>query len=161
MLQGGSAELLLDVSSLIESPEVPQQFALELAAEAASDSAQSLEFLTPLSVFGSAVARVDSVFIRAEVRGRISIPCRRCLKPIKRDIETTLEMDVSIGEEERTVDLFPDVMAVAVAGISANVLCSDDCRGLCPTCGANLNDDPNHLCDQSDDRPRKLGDLLR
>ena len=161
MSQGGSAELLLDISSLIESPDVPQRFALELAADAASASSESLEFLSPLRVFGSAVARIDSVHIEAEVRGRVFIPCRRCLKPVEREIETTLEMDVPIGDQEQVVDLFPDIMAVAVAGISPNVLCREDCRGLCPACGANLNDDPDHQCEETEDRPRRLGDLLR
>ncbi len=161
MSQGGSAELLLDISSLIESPHVPQRFALELAADAASTSSESLEFLSPLRVFGSAVAQMDSVHVEAEIRGRVFIPCRRCLKPVEREIETGLEMDVTVGEQEQVVDLFPDVIAVAVAGISLNVLCREDCRGLCPTCGVNLNDDPDHQCEETEDRPRRLGDLLQ
>ncbi|MBN1858488.1 DUF177 domain-containing protein [Candidatus Bipolaricaulota bacterium] len=161
MSRGGSAELLFDVSSLIESPEVPQQFALELAAEAASDPEGNLRFVTPLCVFGEAVVRLGSVFIRAEIRGRISIPCRRCLEPMEREIETNLEMDVKIGDQEQVVDLFPDVMATAIAGISPNVLCREDCRGLCPACGVNLNDDPDHRCERAEDHPRRLGDLLQ
>lgn len=161
MSQGGSAELLLDLSSMIESPEIPRKFAVELAADAASDSTQGLIFVTPLRVFGSAVVRLNSVYIQAEVRARISIPCRRCLEPIEREIDANLETDMEVGEQEQVVDLFPDVMAVAVAGISPNVLCRGDCRGLCPSCGANLNDHPDHRCEQAEDRPRRLGDLLR
>ncbi len=162
MSRGGSAELLLDVRSMIESPEVPQQFVLELAADAASDPEQSLQFVTPLRVLGAAVVRLGSVFIRAEIHARISIPCRRCLEPMEREIAANLEMNAAIGDQEQVVDLYPDVMAVAIAGVSQNVLCREDCRGLCPGCGANLNDDPDHRCEErAEDRPRRLGDLLR
>jgi uncharacterized protein len=52
-----------------------------------------------------------------------------------------------------------DALALATP---AKVLCSDDCRGLCTVCGANLNDedpaDHRHQ-DQIDPRWAKLGEL--
>jgi uncharacterized protein len=36
-------------------------------------------------------------------------------------------------------------------------LCTEDCRGICPVCGADLNDDPDHGHD--DDVDPRWGDL--
>jgi uncharacterized protein len=50
-----------------------------------------------------------------------------------------------------------DALAIA---LPAQILCRPDCRGLCPVCGASLNDDPDHAHDApADPRWAKLGEL--
>jgi uncharacterized protein len=31
-------------------------------------------------------------------------------------------------------------------------LCKPDCKGLCPHCGINLNEHPDHVCDYEEDK---------
>ncbi len=78
--------------------------------------------------------------IRGECRGEVSGICGRCLEPVVRkveapDIELFLELDGS-GDE---VDISEDIREELAAELPMNLLCSDDCRGLCPVCGANRN----------------------
>ncbi|HQP29583.1 MAG TPA: DUF177 domain-containing protein, partial [Syntrophales bacterium] len=41
-----------------------------------------------------------------------------------------------------TLDLDPIVYEQILLQIPLKILCREDCRGLCPHCGANLNDGP-------------------
>jgi uncharacterized protein len=50
-----------------------------------------------------------------------------------------------------------DALALA---LPAQITCRPDCAGLCPQCGANLNDEPDHQHDQApDNRWAKLSEL--
>ena len=42
-------------------------------------------------------------------------------------------------ENEEIVDITEDIRAELLINLPANLLCSDDCAGLCPVCGADLN----------------------
>ena len=94
-------------------------------------------------------------FLRAEM------VCTRCLAvfPIQRERPVQLRLfpekdNTSRGEEEQEVDTsLLDVFYYGAEGIdlrqvaeeqlnlclSMKMLCREDCRGLCPKCGANLN----------------------
>lgn len=49
--------------------------------------------------------------------------------------------DFSLVEDD-VVDLTPALMAALIMETPFVVLCREDCLGLCPTCGANLNEGP-------------------
>ena len=44
--------------------------------------------------------------------------------------------------ESHTIDLVPLVEQALLLELPLVPLCDDDCRGLCPRCGANLNEGP-------------------
>jgi uncharacterized protein len=93
------------------------------------------------------------------VTGSISAPwqgtCRRCLGEatgtVSADVRELFEED-SDGEETYPlkgdqVDVEPMVRDAVLLDLPAAPLCREDCRGLCATCGANLNeagDDHDH-----------------
>ena len=65
--------------------------------------------------------------------------CGRCLQPAEIVLETDdLQLFIELGDEE-IVDITEDIRAELLINLPANLLCSDDCAGLCPVCGANKN----------------------
>jgi len=95
-----------------------------------------------------------------ELRGE----CVRCLSPVEDRIEVDLqELFVYPGsdatEEEASrlegdlLDLEPVLRDAVVLDLPFQPLCRPDCAGLCPQCGANLNDDPDHQ-HRADNDPR-------
>ena len=76
----------------------------------------------------------------AEVR--IETQCALCLK----DIALTLGSDkVCIFREkvpDEIVDITDDIREEILLQVPERFKCSDDCRGLCPGCGADLNTEP-------------------
>jgi len=102
-------------------------------------------------------------------------PCMRCLEPARLElaIEASEYHDreaAARGEEELTCEyLVDDRLDVGrwahdtlVLELPTAILCRPDCAGLCPHCGARLEDGDGHACTQpeTDTRWEKLKDLL-
>ena len=70
-----------------------------------------------------------------------------------------MEEDESLIVDE-LIDLEEALRDAVVLELPFTPLCEDDCLGLCPECGADLNDDPEHTHDQRiDPRWEKLTGL--
>lgn len=97
----------------------------------------------------------EGVLATGIVRGTATTPCDRCLEPTTLDIAGEVscyylneapEADDEDEEEyglisaEGTVDIAPAIQAAVVMDLPFVVLCHEDCKGLCPTCGCNLNE---------------------
>ncbi|MCI1665456.1 MAG: DUF177 domain-containing protein [Atopobiaceae bacterium] len=50
------------------------------------------------------------------------------------------DVDFSLVGDDDTIDLAPALMSALIMETPYVVLCREDCAGLCPTCGANLNE---------------------
>jgi uncharacterized protein len=97
-------------------------------------------------------------------------PCMRCLKDASREIEVDArEVDVLGGGEElsspyvsdRTLDVSAWAHDAFVLALPTQVLCRDDCAGLCPVCAVDLNEaGPEHRHEREPDpRWAKLREL--
>jgi uncharacterized protein len=102
-------------------------------------------------------AVMEGVLVTGEARAALEGECVRCLEPITDDVEVTFqELCVYPGHaldgeddevsklEDDLVDLEPLLRDALVLALPFQPLCSDDCPGLCPECGARLRDDPDH-----------------
>jgi uncharacterized protein len=116
----------------------------------------AMELARPLEVDGRLQATAEGeYFWKGRVRGEVLGSCRRCLSPL------TLPVDAEVGvmfsadpDVQEDPDVFP-LPATASAidlgqavreelalAVEAFPLCREDCAGLCPKCGADLNAGP-------------------
>jgi uncharacterized protein len=129
----------------------------------------------PYTAGGFADARLDVSHtttghaLRLRFAVELHGPCARCLEDAGAPVEVDArEIDQPGGDDElRSPYVDGDVVdlrawgrdALALA-LPARILCSDDCRGLCAVCGANLNEDPDHAHEpEPDPRWAKLSEL--
>ncbi|WP_026926580.1 YceD family protein [Granulicoccus phenolivorans] len=100
-------------------------------------------------------AVVEGVLVTGVARAQLTGECGRCLRPIEDDLEIDLQElflypDTELDDEEASrivaeqLDLEPLVRDQVVLELPFMPLCRPDCAGLCPQCGADLNDDPEH-----------------
>lgn len=105
-----------------------------------------------------AVALVDSVDGGVEVTATVTAPwsgeCRRCLRPLGGELRTSVremyrprargeppdEETYPLGGDQ--LDLRPLVRDALLLALPIAPLCREDCLGLCPSCGADLNNGP-------------------
>ncbi len=108
--------------------------------------------------------------LRLRFAARLEGPCMRCLKDASREVEVDArEVDRPGGGEELSSPYIKDEMldmaALArdafVLAVPAQVLCREECLGLCPECAVDLNEaGPEHGHEQGPDpRWAKLGEL--
>jgi len=88
------------------------------------------------------------------LRGAVAVqgPCWRCLEPARIDVAfdaTEISMEGADDPELSSLYVVHDALEVSdwardavVEALPPIVVCVEDCAGLCPTCGANLNDGP-------------------
>ncbi|OGP67587.1 MAG: hypothetical protein A2031_01265 [Deltaproteobacteria bacterium RBG_19FT_COMBO_43_11] len=100
----------------------------------------------------------STVFIRGKLSAIIDINCSRCLEetklPVIADFTYTLvpekaqtKEDFELKKEELEIshyhgdfiDLTPIICEQIILQIPIKALCSQECKGLCPQCGTNLN----------------------
>jgi uncharacterized protein len=112
----------------------------------------------PVTVQGQLQATGDGEYLwRGRVRGVIRGECRRCLTEVLDDVDIAVDAAVFSPDPEAVddPDFYPlperatavDVTEVvreelALAAQNDLLLCRDDCAGLCPQCGADLNAGP-------------------
>lgn len=117
----------------------------------------------------------DNVFVRGKLAGSFVVACSRCLGEVTVTLDEDLavtflpkeqvpedddeEVEVTEDDEDlfpyegEHVDLEPLLREQLLLAVPFSPLCSDDCKGLCATCGADLNVSPCQ-CEQTSIDPR-------
>jgi uncharacterized protein len=105
------------------------------------------------------VTRMGSrMLLNASVSGTMSVECSRCVDTFDMPLETDVTIVFHRGQVPRDVDeddlvlltdsdesgydILPRVREAVILELPIRFLCSEDCKGLCPQCGANLNRGP-------------------
>lgn len=120
------------------------------------------DFAEPLSWSVDVTNTGEALLVSGTVEGDAKTSCVRCLEtfeiPITGEIEGYFLLpgvegepseDMDMAEDEfdvlgsdNVIDLEPLIRAAVLLDIPLVPLCRDDCKGLCSTCGANLNEGP-------------------
>ena len=88
----------------------------------------------------------DEVRVVGTVDARIQGACARCVKDVEYGVKAEFDEVFSENPEEgyalgaSDVVLDDMVMDAISMEMPIRVLCSEDCKGLCPKCGADLNE---------------------
>ncbi|MCC6550579.1 MAG: DUF177 domain-containing protein [Ignavibacteriaceae bacterium] len=113
------------------------------------------------------------LLMRCELFTEIETSCDRCGKQLLRKLqndfdfvylfETPEEEDDSLNlrylaPETDKVDITQEIFDYANLSIPLRILCDEDCKGLCPHCGSNLN---LNLCNCSETREGSLYEKLQ
>ena len=106
---------------------------------------------------GGALGRaIDGLIVRHEsLRTRLVGECRRCLTPVEADVAVKVtalfSQEAGAADDPETYEVAPDATAVDLTpavreelflSIPRYLECREDCRGLCPRCGKDLNAGP-------------------
>jgi uncharacterized protein len=108
----------------------------------------------PIHVTGRlSTAGAGRYYWHGHLEGDVTMECRRCLEDARAhvtgdehvifadaDDEETDDPDVyRLAPQAQEIDLRPVVREQWLLAVPAYVLCREDCQGLCPSCGADLN----------------------
>lgn len=121
----------------------------------------ALEFTAPVRGTLSAAWAGNIIEVAGQLETTVVLPCGRCLTPVTSHLEIDILIcysdladengavaeDSEIRSEElglitftgTEIDLRPDIEQEIIMALPQQSVCKDDCRGLCPTCGIDLN----------------------
>ena len=116
-------------------------------------------FQGPISVVFQIYRAGERFVLEGNITGTLSIICDRCLRPYPFDLMSDFRIFLSsaiFSEDEAELELQADDMDISFLredrlnvedvvreqiylSVPAKCLCTDNCKGLCPSCGINLN----------------------
>jgi uncharacterized protein len=105
---------------------------------------------------------ISDLRLQGDLATTLELPCARCLDPVRQDVARTFDLlyrplGTDAGNEELSVTaaeaeigyyqgegvLLEDALREQVLlSVPLKVVCREDCKGLCPSCGKNRNTDP-------------------
>lgn len=102
--------------------------------------------------------------VSGRLAGRVTSPCGRCLEPAVLELDQEFDLSQSLDDEtdegeallreadgKIELDAGTILWEQFVLALPDKVLCSEECKGLCPQCGANLNTEPCSCANQGGD----------
>ena len=146
------------------SHQIQFDYTIDLSKE---EVAFAFPFPEPVQMKGSVTDAAGVITLDAQVRARVHTRCARCNRPVEYDkvtpVSFLLVKELANGEEDGMDELFlvesdevelDDILIPELLlDMEMTVLCKEDCKGLCPKCGRDLNDGPCG-CDLREIDPR-------
>lgn len=159
-----------DVKPILNTPgkSLTFQFALDLSDMELNGQYPAKE---PIEVAGGVRNTAGLLELSMTVTTVLEAVCDRCTKPLRLPKEIQFdcllaqeleneENDEIVLLEDGEVDVGDLARTAFILNMDAKFLCSEDCKGLCPRCGADLNLGPCACKKEADPRFAALAKLL-
>jgi len=113
-----------------------------------------------VAVQGVLIRNVAQIEIEGNIKGEVETECFRCLSKVNLPIDLSFrdlfvskeqftneqekevrgeDLSLSVYEDQK-IDISDIVREEILLNIATQILCREDCKGLCATCGANRNE---------------------
>ena len=161
----------LDLKRFAQEPGAVLPFGLQLDLSEVEWNGQR-PFAHEVHVEGRVRNMAGAMLLNARLSSTLSLVCDRCAQSFEREktveYETLLAFELANEENDDIVLLDGDGMLeldelmqeVFLLEMDTKNLCSEDCKGLCSGCGADLNREPCRCKKEIDPRLAKLAQLL-
>lgn len=144
---------------LKELSEGVNQFNFDNSASELNLEETEIIYLTPIFTQLQIVKDSETLFLTGTVSTTVRMKCARCLESFQADLQSEFELifctravtgekpEIELSKEdlitfeykEEVIDLHDRVRETLLLAIPIKPLCSEECKGLCPICGQDLN----------------------
>ena len=164
--------MLLGLSKIIDSPGASVTFSTTVDL---SDLCYGVSYPVsePVAAEGTVRNTAGVLVMTGAISTCIHGTCDRCARDFSREVRFPIDVVLvtELADEENedewvfplegdSADLDDIVRTVFVLNLDSKLLCKEDCKGLCPQCGKNLNDGPCNCRKELDPRFAALKQLL-
>ena len=161
--------MLLDVSRALKDPGQSYPFEAVAEIEPMTVLDDPVRF-TNVRLTGEMVGTGGGVRVSADVEADVDSRCALCLEPVHRHLAGNIDALCAREPDPEDPDQFPledfkvetnDLAREAlVLALPMRFLCREDCKGLCPICGANRNTAPC-TCQEGGERQNPFSALSK
>lgn len=136
---------------------------------APSDIQLEQNFNAPVEVAVRLEKTAREIYIQSRISADAGFQCDRCLVPFQRNISCQYSLVYVFDEQDAgkfppeevrvihrdtpVIDLAGDVREMIVLSVPLKLLCKEECRGLCSTCGTDLNSGTCDCREETANRP--------
>ena len=148
--------MIVDLASVVSAPGK-----IDVLFDAADINldGESVLLVAQTKFRGEIAGSSTKAHLRGTIDADVSLDCTRCLEPVGRHLEISFEAvfvdsseedingEAEVGDEQLDesiveggrIDIAEVVREQILLALPDQVFCSDNCKGLCPKCGASLN----------------------
>lgn len=132
--------------------------------------------VTPPQVSGRIQQTDSKVTVKGEVTAKLQLECDRCLKSVPVPVSRSFEVEYVTPEmyqADPAAELLDEDLALSVfdgeiididelvreqllLALPAQIICQEECKGLCPECGSDRNE-TDCQCEEAETDPRWAG----
>ncbi len=153
--QPQAPSVIVDLTGQLENPGESMPVSGKLEVDGYSVGDKQLQLSDGIQYDVVLTNAGDGILVTGMVRAHATGECDRCVEPASFDVageieeyylfeepedEEAYEDGFELVGEDRQVDLSGAINDAVVMDTPFVVLCRPDCLGICPTCGANLNE---------------------
>lgn len=144
--------MIIDLSSILKDYGGVMKVCVKSDFKDTDFLGEKFSFPEGLLVDGRITNNTKSLHLSAKVTGKLVTVCARCLKPVEDDVSFDIS-EILVRDDDKdkvtdedvvifsgyTLDIDDIVIDNFLMNISGKYLCKEDCKGLCPKCGQDLN----------------------
>lgn len=170
--------MVINVARVRKSFGLSEEFKLHEQLKTLDVSGETVEFTKPVDVQVHVTNLGNAILLQGKVQTEVKLTCSRCLESFTFAVDTDFaeelvhvtEIEAYLAdhpeaEEEENystystdeLDIAPRVVEHLAFSLPMKPLCSEECKGLCPKCGRNLNLDGECGCELEQIDPRLAG----
>lgn len=166
--------MLIDLTDVIKNENGKIDICENFDMPSLNFMGEEFKFPKPFKVCGTVTNNSKTLELDMTISGEAKVHCARCASligisvnfPVKetlmREGEANPEDKEIILYQGKEIELDDIIVSNFLMNTSAKYLCREDCKGLCPHCGINLNE---HTCDCDKDvidpRLEKLAEIMK
>lgn len=137
--------MLINVDNFVKGDSMPVNFSgsLQIPEEYSKNRDVSFDLNATIANTGK------EYYLTGNVKAVLNLNCDLCLEPFSFELLCDIEeIFVKSNDEEseawffsdNIIDIEPAIVSNILLNMPMKVVCSNECKGLCPSCGHNLND---------------------
>jgi Predicted metal-binding, possibly nucleic acid-binding protein len=148
------------IIDLLSVSDEPLPFNFKIAANEIDLDTEGVQIIGDIEVIGELRKSAAKTDVRGSIKAPVEIECTRCLTPVKRELDIVFDVDFVDRElfpdsrethlesrdldtdviEGNELDLTQVAREQILLSLPEQVLCREDCKGICATCGSDLNE---------------------
>ena len=139
--------------------EKRRAFRHSYAPEALIFDDDRVRLVSPVEVSGNILPRGRGIALQGRLSATVEVDCDRCLSPVTIPVDGNIDLRYTTVQDYQSspaseieaadmtlsvfdgaaIDLDEAVKEQLLLAVPARTVCREDCRGLCPVCGADRN----------------------
>ncbi|MCR3922234.1 MAG: DUF177 domain-containing protein [Firmicutes bacterium] len=129
----------IEIEALKNAPSEVFTHTFTVDDVALSEDEDDLEVLAPLDVHLKVAYRDGKVEVVGSLCTSVKLTCSRCLQSFSQPFCEEFDDEIPV-DEETEIDVSKMTRDILITSLPLKPLCTAECQGICPTCGADRNE---------------------
>lgn len=138
--------MIIDINELNDKSYEKKYINIIIEKDSFFDGSESVTYSQPIKFDGYLRRKKGPLVLVGDVKTQVLLNCGRCMQVFPYEVNIHIEEELSdtddceiISINTDNIDIYEIIENCIILELPVKRLCKDDCKGLCQTCGKDLN----------------------